>query len=141
MFISLLRSKPESENIFDVSARFSCEFRMELVKIYCFEELDRYVLKVEIWIKSLAIISLFRIFTNKYIELSFQESNQLIRGSALRVLTSIRVAMISPIMMLAIKDSVRDMSPYVRKVPLSPPFSFECFWEETPQNICALELD
>ncbi|KAK6016404.1 hypothetical protein OSTOST_18113 [Ostertagia ostertagi] len=39
----------------------------------------------------------------------------LIRASALRVLSSIRVGMIAPIMLLAIKDSVRDMSPYVRK--------------------------
>ena len=39
----------------------------------------------------------------------------MIRASALRVLSSIRVQMIVPIMMLAIKDSVMDMSPYVRK--------------------------
>ncbi|VDN32187.1 unnamed protein product, partial [Cylicostephanus goldi] len=45
-----------------------------------------------------------------------EDPNQLIRASALRVLSSIRVGMIAPIMLLAIKDSVRDMSPYVRKV-------------------------
>jgi len=44
-----------------------------------------------------------------------QDPNQLIRASALRVLSSIRVSMIVPIMMLAIKESVSDMSPYVRK--------------------------
>jgi len=44
-----------------------------------------------------------------------QDPNQLIRASALRVLSSIRVSMIVPIMMLAIKESVTDMSPYVRK--------------------------
>ena len=44
-----------------------------------------------------------------------QDPNQLIRASALRVLSSIRVSMIVPIMMLAIKESVMDMSPYVRK--------------------------
>ncbi|XP_072038441.1 LOW QUALITY PROTEIN: AP-3 complex subunit beta-2-like [Amphiura filiformis] len=44
-----------------------------------------------------------------------KDPNQLIRASALRVLSSIRVSMIVPIMMLAIKESVNDMSPYVRK--------------------------
>lgn len=44
-----------------------------------------------------------------------KDPNQLIRASALRVLSSIRVPMIVPIMMLAIKESVNDMSPYVRK--------------------------
>ena len=33
-----------------------------------------------------------------------QDPNQLIRGSALRVLSSIRVPVIAPIMMLAIKE-------------------------------------
>ncbi|KJH51580.1 adaptin region [Dictyocaulus viviparus] len=47
---------------------------------------------------------------------ALKDPNQLIRASALRVLSSIRVGMIAPIMLLAIKDSVRDMSPYVRKV-------------------------
>ncbi len=44
-----------------------------------------------------------------------QDPNQLIRASALRVLSSIRVPVIVPIMMLAIRDSVNDLSPYVRK--------------------------
>ena len=44
-----------------------------------------------------------------------QDPNQLIRACALRVLSSIRVPVIVPIMMLSIKDAVSDMSPYVRK--------------------------
>ena len=44
-----------------------------------------------------------------------QDPNQLIRASALRVLSSIRVPMIVPIMQLAVKEGVNDMSPYVRK--------------------------
>ena len=44
-----------------------------------------------------------------------QDPNQLIRASALRVLSSIRVPVIVPIMMLAIRDSVGDLSPYMRK--------------------------
>ncbi|XP_078684909.1 AP-3 complex subunit beta-1-like isoform X4 [Branchiostoma floridae x Branchiostoma belcheri] len=46
---------------------------------------------------------------------ALKDPNQLIRASALRVLSSIRVPVIVPIMMLALKDSVVDMSPYVRK--------------------------
>lgn len=40
---------------------------------------------------------------------------QLIRAHALRVLSGIRVSIIIPIMMLAIKDAANDMSPYVRR--------------------------
>ncbi|GFR85255.1 AP-3 complex subunit beta, partial [Elysia marginata] len=46
---------------------------------------------------------------------ALKDPNQLIRASALRVLSSIRVPVITPIMMLAIKEAVMDMSPYVRK--------------------------
>ncbi|CAG5115388.1 unnamed protein product [Candidula unifasciata] len=46
---------------------------------------------------------------------ALKDPNQLIRASALRVLSSIRVSVIAPIMMLAIKEAVMDMSPYVRK--------------------------
>ncbi|KAE9552428.1 hypothetical protein FO519_004369 [Halicephalobus sp. NKZ332] len=47
---------------------------------------------------------------------ALQDPNQLIRASALRVLSSIRVPMITTVMLLALKASVRDMSAYVRKV-------------------------
>lgn len=47
--------------------------------------------------------------------LHLQDPNQLIRASALRVLSSIRVPIIVPIMMLAIKEAAADLSPYVRK--------------------------
>ncbi|KAH3752044.1 hypothetical protein DPMN_186652 [Dreissena polymorpha] len=46
---------------------------------------------------------------------ALKDPNQLIRASALRVLSNIRVQMIAPIMMLSIKEAVMDMSPYVRK--------------------------
>ncbi|XP_013411486.1 AP-3 complex subunit beta-2 isoform X2 [Lingula anatina] len=46
---------------------------------------------------------------------ALKDPNQLIRASALRVLSSIRVPVIVPIMMLSIKESCNDMSPYVRK--------------------------
>ena len=45
---------------------------------------------------------------------ALKDPNQLIRASALRVLSSIRVQMIVPIMLLAIKESAVDMSPFVR---------------------------
>ncbi|XP_060917414.1 AP-3 complex subunit beta-1 isoform X2 [Labrus mixtus] len=46
---------------------------------------------------------------------ALKDPNQFIRASALRVLSSIRVSIIVPIMMLAIKESAADLSPYVRK--------------------------
>lgn len=46
---------------------------------------------------------------------ALKDPNQLIRASALRVLSSIRVSMIVPIVMLAIREAATDMSPYVRK--------------------------
>ncbi|XP_034094795.1 AP-3 complex subunit beta-1 isoform X1 [Gymnodraco acuticeps] len=46
---------------------------------------------------------------------ALKDPNQFIRGSALRVLSSIRVPIIVPIMLLAIKEAAADLSPYVRK--------------------------
>ncbi|EDO29149.1 predicted protein, partial [Nematostella vectensis] len=46
---------------------------------------------------------------------ALKDPNQLIRASALRVLSSIRVHVIAPILMLSIKEGVVDMSPFVRK--------------------------
>jgi AP-3 complex subunit beta len=46
---------------------------------------------------------------------ALKDPNQLIRASALRVLSSIRVPIIVTILMMAIKEAVSDMSPYVRK--------------------------
>ncbi|KAF9929787.1 AP-3 complex subunit beta-2 [Linnemannia zychae] len=44
------------------------------------------------------------------------DKNQLIRAMALRVMSGIRVPVISPIVILGIKKSVTDLSPYVRKI-------------------------
>ena len=46
---------------------------------------------------------------------SLKDPNPLIRASAIRVLSSIRVSIIAPIMLIAIRDCSNDMSPYVRK--------------------------
>ena len=46
---------------------------------------------------------------------ALKDPNQLIRASALRVLSSIRVPIIAPVLMLSIKESSTDMSPLVRK--------------------------
>ncbi|KAL1919435.1 uncharacterized protein VTP21DRAFT_2128 [Calcarisporiella thermophila] len=43
------------------------------------------------------------------------DQNPLIRAMALRVMSGIRVPVISPIVMLGIKKCVKDLSPYVRK--------------------------
>ena len=47
---------------------------------------------------------------------ALKDPNQMIRAGALRILCGIRVPIIAPVMMLAIKESSSDMSPYVRKV-------------------------
>ncbi|VDK36462.1 unnamed protein product [Taenia asiatica] len=46
---------------------------------------------------------------------SLKDANQLVRASALRVLSSIRIPVIAPILMLAVRDGAVDLSPYVRK--------------------------
>ncbi|CAL8081072.1 unnamed protein product [Calicophoron daubneyi] len=46
---------------------------------------------------------------------SLKDPNQLTRACALRVLTSIRIPMLVPIMILAIQEASKDLSPYVRK--------------------------
>src|SRR2546421_3450600 len=43
------------------------------------------------------------------------DQNLFIRAMALRVMSGIRVPMISPVVLLAIKKCVSDLSPYVRK--------------------------
>jgi AP-3 complex subunit beta len=43
------------------------------------------------------------------------DSNPVIRAMALRVMSSIRVKVIAPIVLLAIRKCVADLSPYVRK--------------------------
>jgi AP-3 complex subunit beta len=44
-----------------------------------------------------------------------ENKNQLIRALALRVMSSIRVRLISNLVVMAIKSAARDSSPYVRK--------------------------
>ncbi|CAH8558810.1 unnamed protein product [Schistosoma turkestanicum] len=46
---------------------------------------------------------------------ALKDSNQLVRASSLRVLSSIRIPLILPIVTLAIQDASKDLSPYVRK--------------------------
>ncbi|CAH8866815.1 unnamed protein product [Trichobilharzia szidati] len=46
---------------------------------------------------------------------ALKDPNQLIRASALRVLSSIRIPLILPIVILAIQDASKDLSAYVRK--------------------------
>lgn len=43
------------------------------------------------------------------------DPNQLIRASSLRILSSVRIPDIVPIMLLSLKQAASDMSPYVRK--------------------------
>jgi AP-3 complex subunit beta len=110
----------------DVSELFPCVVKcvavknLELKKLvyvylvrYAEEQQDLALLSISTFQRALKV-SLLK--EGVYLSLRFQDPNQLIRASALRVLTSIRVHMIAPVLLLAIKESVRDMSAYVRKV-------------------------
>uniref|UniRef100_A0A3Q0KV52 Adapter-related protein complex 3, beta subunit n=1 Tax=Schistosoma mansoni TaxID=6183 RepID=A0A3Q0KV52_SCHMA len=46
---------------------------------------------------------------------ALKDPNQLVRASSLRVLSSIRIPLILPIVTLAIQEASKDLSPYVRK--------------------------
>lgn len=75
------------------------------VKKLVYEYLERYAEEQQ----DLALLSI------STFQRALKEPNQLIRAGALRVMSSIRVQMIAPIVMLAIRDASADMSPYVRK--------------------------
>lgn len=71
---------------------------------------------------------------------ALKDPNQLIRASALRVLSSIRVSLIIPIVMLAIKDAGQDMSPYVRKTAAHAiPKLYNLDPEQKEELICVIE--
>lgn len=97
---------------------------------YAEEQQDLALLSISTFQRALKVTSFFSLFfvfliwkvnyllfwfTQDIMFVFLQDPNQLIRASALRVLSSIRVTMIVPIVMLAIKDSASDMSAYVRK--------------------------
>uniref|UniRef100_A0A1I8H524 AP-3 complex subunit beta n=1 Tax=Macrostomum lignano TaxID=282301 RepID=A0A1I8H524_9PLAT len=71
---------------------------------------------------------------------ALKDPNQLIRASALRVLTSIRVPVILPIQTLALQDAVSDMSAYVRKTAaLAIPKIYSLDPETKPQLMGVIE--
>ena len=71
---------------------------------------------------------------------SLKDPNPLIRGSALRVLSSIRVPVIAPLILAAIKESSSDMSPYVRKTAaLSIPKLVAVDPDMRDEAICLIE--
>ncbi|KAF9102676.1 AP-3 complex subunit beta-2 [Mortierella sp. AM989] len=69
-----------------------------------------YILKYAEQEQDLALLSV-----NTF-QKDLSDKNQLIRAMALRVMSGIRVPVISPIVMLGIKKCVTDLSPYVRKI-------------------------
>jgi AP-3 complex subunit beta len=79
---------------------------------YAEEQQDLALLSIATFQRALKV----NIENNKsFIYYFSKDPNQLIRASALRVLSSIRVPSIVSIMVLAIREAVNDMSPYVRK--------------------------
>lgn len=86
---------------------------------YAEEQQDLALLSISTFQRALKVFFFFHTLNQDFRKNNciscLQDPNQLIRGSALRVLSSIRVSMIVPIVMLAIRDAAADMSPYVRK--------------------------
>ncbi|VDP23817.1 unnamed protein product [Schistosoma margrebowiei] len=58
---------------------------------------------------------LFLAVVKNVVSKNAEDPNQLVRASSLRVLSSIRIPLILPIVTLAIQDASKDLSPYVRK--------------------------
>uniref|UniRef100_A0A672R9Q7 AP-3 complex subunit beta n=1 Tax=Sinocyclocheilus grahami TaxID=75366 RepID=A0A672R9Q7_SINGR len=97
----IARGKNASDLFPAVVKNVACKIVKKLVYVY----LVRYAEEQQ----DLALLSI------STFQRGLKDPNQLIRASALRVLSSIRVTIIVPIMMLAIKEAASDMSPYVRK--------------------------
>lgn len=107
--------------------------RCGFLRYYKLRFQNTYVIEMDLLVKQTAVFFILKYTVYQYTVLSssipfflssnskfcvfraLKDPNQLIRANALRVLSSIRVSVIVPIMMLAIKDSTNDMSPYVRK--------------------------
>ncbi|OAJ39994.1 hypothetical protein, variant 2 [Batrachochytrium dendrobatidis JEL423] len=66
------------------------------------------------------------------------DKNPLIRAMALRVMSSIRVPVIAPIITLALRKGVSDLSPYVRKAAANA--IPKCFSLDPMQKDCLIEL-
>ncbi|KAF9351167.1 AP-3 complex subunit beta-2 [Mortierella sp. NVP85] len=92
------------------------EFFPDVVKNVASESLEVrklvyiYILRYAEQEQDLALLSI-----NTF-QKDLSDKNQLIRAMALRVMSGIRVPVISPIVMLGIKKCVTDLSPYVRKI-------------------------
>uniref|UniRef100_A0A8C9TG70 Adaptor related protein complex 3 subunit beta 1 n=1 Tax=Scleropages formosus TaxID=113540 RepID=A0A8C9TG70_SCLFO len=99
---------------------YSCSLKNEDLKEML--ESNKESLKLEAMKRIVGLIAkgknaseLFPAVVKNVASKNIEDPNQLIRASALRVLSSIRVPIIVPIMMLAIKEAATDLSPYVRK--------------------------
>ncbi|KAF9433376.1 AP-3 complex subunit beta-2 [Entomortierella beljakovae] len=92
------------------------EFFPDVVKNVASESLEVrklvyiYILRYAEQEQDLALLSI-----NTF-QKDLSDKNQLIRAMALRVMSGIRVPVISPLVILGIKKCVTDLSPYVRKI-------------------------
>lgn len=102
--ISMIAKGRESSDLFPAVVKNVVSKNIEVKKLV-YVYLVRYAEEQQ----DLALLSI------STFQRALKDPNQLIRAGALRVLSSIRVSMIVPIVMLAIRDSASDMSPYVRK--------------------------
>eukprot|EP01134_Creolimax_fragrantissima_P007651 CFRG7651T1 len=123
-----LRDKLESNNPKDaLSAMKQCIAMLSSGQdiAYLMPSVVKQVVSPDVEVKKLAYMYLVR-YAEEEPDIallsinSFQKDlkgpNQFIRASALRVMSSIRVDAVVPLMVLAVKQTVSDLSPYVRKV-------------------------
>ncbi|XP_017772392.1 PREDICTED: AP-3 complex subunit beta-2 [Nicrophorus vespilloides] len=102
--IGMIAKGRDASSLFPAVVKNVVSKNIELKKLV-YSYLERYAEEKE----DLALLSI------STFQRALKEPNQLIRAGALRVLSGIRVSMIAPIVMIAIRDAAADMSPYVRK--------------------------
>ncbi|KAL3320195.1 AP-3 complex subunit beta-2 [Cichlidogyrus casuarinus] len=74
------------------------------------------------------------------IQRGMRDPNQLIRASALRILMSIRVPMVIPILLMSVTEASSDLSPFVRKtVAQSLPKLYDMDDNQKPQLVDLVE--
>ncbi|XP_065165526.1 AP-3 complex subunit beta-1-like [Atheta coriaria] len=102
--IGMIAKGRDASALFPAVVKNVVSKNIELKKLV-YSYLERYAEEKE----DLALLSI------STFQRALKEPNQLIRAGSLRVLSGIRVPMIAPIVMIAIRDASADMSPYVRK--------------------------
>ncbi|RXM99051.1 AP-3 complex subunit beta-1 [Acipenser ruthenus] len=124
--VGLIAKGKNASELFPAVVKNVASKNIELKKLvyvylvrYAEEQQDVALLSISTFQRALKVsvsqCKVFLLLSISTFQRALKDPNQLIRASALRVLSSIRVPIIVPIMMLAIKEAATDLSPYVRK--------------------------